>query len=78
MTELRAIEPHPIGEDVVEVLEEMLARARTGDFSSVVVVALRRDGESEWSRSRVHSWHSLTGAVAAAQHTLMRQWMEPD
>jgi hypothetical protein len=51
MGDLRVIEAEPIGEDVITTLREVLAKAETGELSSVAITVVYRNGctGSAWS-----------------------------
>ena len=64
--ELKVLTAEPLGVDVVEVLEDMLASAKKGEFSSVAVVYVTRSGETGSSWSRRPSQGLMIGAMTTA------------
>lgn len=60
---VEVIEPEPLGEDIVEKLERVLARARAGELSSVAVAWALRSGEVGGCWSNPPSAPLLIGAL---------------
>jgi hypothetical protein len=73
MAELRVVEPEPANASVVERIEAVLEMARKGEFSSVAIATVYRDGHSGSSWSEVPSLSLLIGAVARMQAKLLKQ-----
>jgi len=70
MATLRTIEPEEPGEDVVETLEYLLAKARAGEISSVAVAVVYRSGIPGATWSRLPSLVAALGAVSRLAHRL--------
>lgn len=70
MADLTVIDAEPVGEDVVAYLEDLLCRARAGEFSSIAVAFVYRDGSTGSGNSSAPSLAALLGAVAGLQHKL--------
>lgn len=64
---LKVIECEPIGESVVERLEEVLEKAYAGEISSVAIAVVYRDGSTGSAWSRMPSVSTMIGAVARMQ-----------
>lgn len=60
---LVSIPAEPPGEGVVEILEEALERARNGEFSSVTVVWVLRDGACGDRHSFLPNTSTMLGAM---------------
>lgn len=71
--ELKVLTAEPLGVDVVEVLEDMLASAKNGEFSSVAVVYVTRAGETGSSWSRLPSQALMVGALQVAVHRMIQR-----
>ncbi len=72
MTDIRVIESEPIGDSIVERLEETLQAARDGRLSSVAIAVVYRDGTTGRSWSKIPSRSTLVGSVAMLQYELIR------
>lgn len=70
MAELTVLEPEPVGEGIVETLEEVLERAKAGEVSSVAIAYVLRDGAvcSTWSAPPCFG--TLLGAVHRLAHRM--------
>ena len=76
MTGLVAIDAEPANASVVAYLEEVLQRAREGQFSSIAVAWVYRDGSTGSGTSDVPSLPALTGSVAALQGKLVAEMID--
>lgn len=72
MPDLRVLDAEPIGADVVEKLEEVLALAREGKISSVAIATVERDGCVNRSWSKTPSLSLLIGSVVRLEAALIR------
>lgn len=70
MTEVRVLDAAPPNPGVVEALEDILARAKAGDLSSVAIAVVYRDGSTGDAWSEPASIGTLIGAVTILQHRL--------
>ncbi len=70
---LRTIDAEPLGEDVIARIEEVLELARKGEFSSVAIASVYRDGSTGKSWSAAPSLSLLIGSVARMQAALIRR-----
>lgn len=73
MADLRAIEPEPLGEAVIPLLEEALRLARAGELSSVAVALVHRDGCTQSLWSEPPSVGLLLGSVHILAHKIMEE-----
>jgi len=71
---LRIITAEPVGQNVVERLEEVLERARKGEVSSVAIAYVDRDGICTTGWSKPPSMGLLVGATSALLDKLHRSW----
>lgn len=71
MPDLIPIDPEPANASVIAYLEHTLSRAREGQFSSIAIAWVYRDGTTGSGTSDVPSLPALTGAVAALQGKLV-------
>ncbi len=76
LADLIAIDPEPVGADVVAYLEHQLARAREGTLSAIAVAYVYRDGTTGSGFSRQHNLAAMTGAVTALQAKLVADMIE--
>lgn len=74
--DLLAIDAEPANASVVAYLEDLLARARGGQFSSIAVAWVYRDGSTGSGMSDIPSLAALTGAVTALQGKLVADMLE--
>lgn len=74
--ELRVLTSEPPGEGIVALLEELLERARSGDFSAVAFAYVDRDGASGSGWTHAYSFAALTGAVAILLARLTRRALD--
>lgn len=72
MADLHAITPEPLGEGMVERLEQALAMAHAGELSSVAIALVHRDGATGALWSSPPSTVLLLGSVARLAHKLNR------
>ena len=72
MADVHVLDAEPPGEDVVAKLEEALGKARAGEFSSVAMAVVYRDGSAGRSWSKPPSLSLLIGAVARLEAALIR------
>lgn len=70
MAELHTIEPEPLGDAVVPLLERLLEMAHAGQVSSLGVAMVLRDGsvQSEWTKATPVA--ALIGAISRLSHRL--------
>ena len=66
VAELIPIDAEPEGDGIVKALERALERARAGDFSSVAIVWVKRDGSTGNSRSALPNHATMIGALHLA------------
>jgi hypothetical protein len=64
MSELRVLSAEPLGEDVIQLFEDALARAKRGEISSAAVGIVFRDGTTQTAWSRPPSQGLLIGCVS--------------
>ena len=76
MTNLVALPSEPLGEDIVERLEEVLTRARAGEISSIAIAIVTRAGCVNQCWSNAPSLPALMGSVALLQHKLAEGMVE--
>ena len=64
------------GRDLVEVLEDQLAKARAGELRIVIVATAGVDNVHRYSWAYVegeaHAWSQMAAMVAGIQHDLMQ------
>lgn len=70
VTPLKTV-PKECNEDAVRVLEEVLARAKSGEVVTVGIAAVFQDGAIARSWSRCDPAGPLIGAAALLQHDLI-------
>lgn len=73
MAELKVLSAEPVGEDVIEKLEEVLAAARENRISSVAIATVERDGTANRCWSTAPSLSLLIGSVARLEAALIRR-----
>jgi hypothetical protein len=66
----------PNTEDVVAKLEEVLAKAKTGEISSCAIAVVYRDGSSGRSWSKAHSITALQGSIALLSYAHSARYFE--
>lgn len=77
MTELVPIDAAPpSGDDLIELLEETLEKARAGKLSSLALAVVYRDGSTGDGWSNQPSMSAQLGAVTALQFRLARNLVE--
>lgn len=59
--------------DVVERLEEVLERARTGDISMVAIATVERSGMAQWCFSNLSNTSTMLGAVERMKHRIIQK-----
>jgi len=74
--DIRVIDCEPLGKDVIDTLEYVLEKARTGKISSVAVAVVYRDGSTSNTWSAAPSASTLVGAVTRLQGRLLRTYDE--
>jgi hypothetical protein len=74
--ELQAIQPEPPAEDLIELLEDALEKARDGKLSAVALAVVYRDGNTGHGWSRVPHVSLLAGALARVQHQFLQDHSE--
>jgi len=67
MSDLVPLDPRPLGEDIVALLEEWLDHARAGKLSSIAIAGVFRDGNTGRAWSELHSISAQIGAIALMQ-----------
>jgi hypothetical protein len=70
MPDLRVFEAEPLGTDIIETLEAVLERARAGEFSSIAIAYVYRDGCIGSRSSSAPSRPLLLGSVARLSYLL--------
>ena len=70
MPDLRVIQPEGVSPDLVERIEEVLAKARAGELSSVALAYVYRDGAIGRSWSTPPCFGALLGAVTRLAHRM--------
>lgn len=68
---VKEADPNPT---VTAMLENYLERARAGEFASMVVVFMDRDGCTGASHSTVPSVSALVGGMERAKFDLIEEW----
>jgi glycogen debranching enzyme len=69
-SDLHIITAEPRGEDVVELLEEALAQAKAGEFSSIAFAGVYRNGCTQQAWSSAPSVSLLLGSVSRLEYRL--------
>jgi len=70
MADLVALEPEPLGENVIATLERALELARAGELSSVAIALVHRDGCAQALWSDAANMLLLIGSVGRLGHKL--------
>ena len=70
MADLHAIEPEPLGDAVIQMLEKALEMARNGEISSAGIAMVLRDGCTHQLWSEAPSVGLLMGSVGRLHHKL--------
>lgn len=68
--ELREITAEPLGEGMIEMLEEIMAEVREGRISSLAVAQVYRDGTTCARWSHLPSYGMMLGAVTRLLHRI--------
>lgn len=68
--QLLAIDPEPVGADVVAYLEKLLERAKAGRYSAVACAMVNRDGTTGSGWSELPSIPLMIGAVCGLRARL--------
>lgn len=72
MPDLHAINVEPVSESVLAYLADLTERAKAGEFSTIAVAYVYRDGSTGSGHSDAHNLAAIVGAVAALQTKLIR------
>lgn len=72
MAEVVGLVPRPTNEGLIKGLEELLEKAKDGTIEALAYVALRPDQKFEVRKIGYCSNLEMAGALAFAQHDLMR------
>lgn len=72
MADLRVIDADPVGQGIVERLEQVLEWAHNDELSSVAIAVVRRDGSPDWHWSRPPNQSTLIGAVERMKLAMIR------
>jgi hypothetical protein len=70
MADLHVLEAEAISPDLVQTLEEALAKAKAGELSSVAIAVVYRSGCINWAWSTPPSFGLLLGAVHRMAHRM--------
>lgn len=70
MPDLTVIDAEPLGVDVIATLERALERAKAGEFSSIAVAYVYRDGSVGCIWSTMPSVPAMLGSVSLLAHKL--------
>lgn len=70
---VHVIDAEPVGEGIVETLEDWLERAKAGEVSSVAIAIVNRDGSASTEWSDAPSQVLLIGAVSRLQWRLNQE-----
>ena len=67
-------------EDVVQMLEEWLTRAKDGTMQAIGIVGAKSNGEisTEWRGLGKGYLHQINSAAAILQHRILQANIEPD
>ena len=68
---MEVIPSQPPGKDVVEKLEDVLERARLGEFSAVCIVTIDREGRTASARSSLPNISTMVGGLLRAANRIM-------
>lgn len=72
-SDLRVIPSFEPDADVVERLEEVLERARTGDISMVAIATVERGGDASWCFSYLSNTSAMLGAIERMKQRIIRK-----
>jgi hypothetical protein len=78
MANLIAIDPEPISASIVDYLENLIERARAGQFSAVAAAYVYRDGSTGSGYSDQHNLATMVGSVEALKVKLVRDTTDGD
>ena len=73
---LHAIEPEPVAEGIIEVLEEVLESAKSGKVSSVAIAVVLRDGAPDWAMSYLPCVSTMLGTIDRMHFAIMQETVE--
>jgi hypothetical protein len=77
MSELRVIHSEPvIAEGMIDILEEALVRAKSGELSSLAICYATRDGMTGRGWSQTPNMALMAGAIAVLQAKFMKSWLK--
>jgi hypothetical protein len=76
--DLRAIDVEPVSASVLAYLEDLTERARAGEFSTIAVAYVYRDGSTGSGHSDAHNLAAIVGAVEALKTKLIRDMIDGD
>lgn len=65
--------PQQVRDDVIDVLEQALARARDGRLVECVVIGIAPDGDKTYRRSMTDDFHRMVGAIECAKFSLWHE-----
>ena len=71
--ELRVIHAEPVADDIVDFLEGAIEKARAGEFSSVAIATVSRDGSAGNGWSRIPSYAAMLGSISRLQNKVLRE-----
>jgi hypothetical protein len=60
-----------VSEDVVQVLEEWLARAKSGDITGLAIAGISHDGSTWFGHSAIEDVTRLIGVVTIMQRDIL-------
>lgn len=78
MADLHVIDPPRPDQSVIAYLEDLLGRAKEGEFSMIAVAYVHPDFSTGHGHSALSSTATMAGAVASLQHDLTRTMLDGD
>ena len=76
MADLHVLPCEPLGQTVVEKLEQVLELAREGKISSVAIAWVDREGRAHECWSYSPSTGTLVGAIQSLAYRLVKDWCD--
>lgn len=76
MADLHVVDPPRPDQSVLAYLEDLLARAKEGEFSMIAVAYVHPDFSTGHGHSALSSNATMVGAIMSLQHDLCRTMLE--
>lgn len=72
---LDVISSMPVGDCIIDKLNQVIDRARSGELSMVAIATVERDGSPGRVWSFAHNTATILGAIELMKAEIIEQWM---